>query len=218
MDLSFIIATNRPYESHARRVIDSIVNAKNDLKHSFEIIVNTTLLDSTITKLYDNNKLVITKDENKKGAIAAFNEAVKIARGKYIQILPDDHTVSNNMFQVITLLNSNQRKYATLASGTICYINNIKLPNLPHYVMMRFPIINRDFLLDKLEGYVFHPNFYSHWADNYLSLYLGNNIETPTELDIRLSEFDHGNADLKFYEKDYQTMVELVNRNSNKYI
>jgi hypothetical protein len=201
---SFLIATNRNYDTHARIVVDQLES--HGALDGGEIVVCCPfdIIDERIKYV---------KDEKQLNGNTAFNIAANHAVGEFIYILCDDHYVPKNILKGGEFFNSpafRNRKFkiASMSSGDACYIGAI--PNfpetnfIPKNVMCRFPFFTREMYLDHLNGFVFHPNFdiCSHFGDNYLSYFLAINGEPAIECSyIRLQEmpdtdqFDDGSVE-----------------------
>jgi glycosyltransferase involved in cell wall biosynthesis len=207
---SFLIATNRTYETHAKLVVDQLESygALDD----GEIIICCPFV-------IEDSRIKYIKDEKNLNGNTAFNEAARHSCGEYIYILCDDHLVSEGIIRGDDFLNSPlflnsgcdvPRKYkiATMMSGGVCYIGAIPgFPQtnfLPRTVMCRFPFFDRETYVKHLNSHVFHPDFNlcSHFADNYLSYFLHLKGEPPVECPfITLTEipnteqFDDGSVE-----------------------
>jgi len=180
---SFLIATNRDYPTHAKRVVDQL--------ESFGALDNGEIVICCPFELNDK-RIRFIKDLKSQNGNVAFNAAATESRGEYIYILCDDHYISNTIIHGDEFLSSPTflyRKYkiASMTSGGPCYIGPI--PNFPQTdfipinIMSRFPFFTREMYIKYLNGYVFHPNFNicSHFADNYLSYFLAINNEPAVE-------------------------------------
>ena len=201
---SFIIATNRNYDTHAKLVVDQLES--HGALDNGEIVVCCPFE-------IDDSRIKYIRDNKQQNGNVAFNEATRNSSGEYFYILCDDHYVSPNIIYGGEFLNSptfRKRKYkiSSMYSGAPCYIGEI--PNfpqtafIPKNMMCRFPFFNREMYEKYLNGYVFHPNFNicSHFADNYLSYFLALNGEPAVECHyIRLQEmkntdqFDDGSVE-----------------------
>ena len=202
---SFLIATKRNYDTHAKLVVDQLESygALND----GEIIICCPFP-------INDKRIKYVKDEKQQCGNVAFNEAALHSVGEFIYILCDDHYVSKEILKGDEFLNSLtflKRKYkiSSMSSGAPCYIGSI--PNFPETdfiaaalsyaaqsmsvrtsVMCRFPFFTRETYVNHLNGNVFHPNFNicSHFADNYLSYFLAINNEPAIECGyIQLQQF-----------------------------
>jgi len=180
---SFLIATNRDYDRHAKLVVDQL--------DSYGALDDGEIVICCPFEI-DDKRIKYVKDEKQLNGNTAFNDAARCSTGEFIYILCDDHYVSKNILKGEEFLNSvtfvNRRyKIASMFSGSPCYIGPI--PNFPETnfisknVMCRFPFFTREMYLEHLNGFVFHPNFdiCSHFGDNYLSYFLAINGEPTIE-------------------------------------
>jgi hypothetical protein len=204
MKNSFLIATNRDYERHAKIVVNEL--------QSYGALEDGEVIVCCPFEINDARVHYI-EDVNQQNGNVAFNEAAKCSKGEYIYILCDDHHIptsiarGNELLDSVSFQNRNF-KIASMASGAPCYIEPI--PNfpstnfIPRHVMCRFPFFTREMYIKHLNNHVFHPNFNicSHFADNYLSYFLAINGEPTIECNfIRLQpmqntdQFDDGSVE-----------------------
>tara|TARA_R110000737_G_scaffold347063_2_gene377796 strand:+ start:506 stop:1267 length:762 start_codon:yes stop_codon:yes gene_type:complete len=201
---SFLIATNRDYNKHAKIVVDQL--------ESYGALNNGEIIICCPFSI-DDERINYVKDEKCLNGNTAFNVAATHATGEFIYILCDDHYVPKSILKGGEFLNSptflNRKfKIASIYSGGVCHIGAI--PNFPETnfiarnVMCRFPFFTREMYAEHLNGFVFHPNFdiCSHFADNYLSYFLAINGEPAIECDyIKLiplpetDQFDDGSVE-----------------------
>jgi len=188
---SFLIATNRDYDTHAKIVVNQL--------ESYGALDDGEVVICCPFEINDERVKYI-KDEEQLNGNTAFNIAAQHSVGAVIYILCDDHNVPKEISKGGEFLNSltffNRKfKIASMSSDAPCYIGPI--PNfpetdfIPRNVMCRFPFFTRETYIECLGGYVFHPNFNicSHFADNYLSYYLALNGEPTIECGyIRLQQ------------------------------
>ena len=180
---SFLIATNRNYDRHARIVVDQI--------ESYGTLDDSEIIICCPFDINDK-RIKYVKDEKQLNGNTAFNIAAAHATGEFMYILCDDHYVPRNILKGGEFLNSltfiNRKfKIASMSSGAPCYIGAI--PNFPETnfisknIMCRFPFFTREMYMEHLNGFVFHPNFdvCSHFGDNYLSYFLAINGEPAVE-------------------------------------
>ena len=188
---SFLIATNREYNRHAKIVVDQL--------ESYGALDDGEIVVCCPFEVPDD-RIKFVKDAKQLNGNTAFNEAARYSNGEYIYILCDDHYVSKSIVKGGEFFNSPTfmfRKYkiASMTSDAPCHIGPI--PNFPETnfisknVMCRFPFFNREMYEKYMNGYVFHPNFNicSHFADNYLSYFLAINGEPALECSyVRLQQ------------------------------
>lgn len=201
---SFLIATNRKYDTHAKTVVDQL--------ELFGALEDGEVIICCPFSIGDERVKYI-KDDKQLNGNTAFNEAAKHSSGEYIYILCDDHFIckeisQGNEFLGSTLFANRKYKIATMSSGGTCYLGSIpgfaETDFIPRSVMCRFPFFDRETYTRHLNSHVFHPNFNlcSHFADNYLSYFLHFNGEPTLECSpIRLFEmpvtdqFDDGSVE-----------------------
>ena len=201
---SFLIATNREYNKHAKIVVDQL--------ESYGALDDGEIVVCCPFEIPDN-RIKYIKDTEQMNGNRAFNEAARNSDGEFIYILCDDHFVPPNILKGDEYLNSltfSRRKFkiSSMASDDPCYIGPI--PNFPETnfipvnVMCRFPFFTREMYLKYLNGFVFHPRFdiCAHFGDNYLSYFLAINDEPTIECGyIRLQQmtdtdqFDDGSVE-----------------------
>lgn len=179
---SFLIATNRPYNEYAMKVVDSLCSYNS---HEFEIIVCSP-------NPISDNRIKWVEDKYHSGQSLAFFEAYQASIGEYIYILVDDHVVTGDIFGAIDFIEKNCGKYkiTTLAGGVSDEITKTErsptfpyflektgnLFNLPDFHVMPFPISKRDTIENLLDGYIFHPRLKT-MHDWYLGAFLFLNGE-----------------------------------------
>lgn len=145
-----------------------------------------------------------------------YNQAAKEASGDIFVVLTDDHLPPGNINQVSMLLdncNFNNKKYkvATLSSGSTCFTGD----GIPRYLMCRFPVMKRE-TYNELNQTIFHPEFKlksPHYADCYLSYFLGINDSESVELPLHLQSFQHENNEYinnNFKEECREILLKLV--------
>lgn len=173
--ISFLIPTNRPYETHVKNVIDSI-NSFNS-RYDFEICVYSE------TEVFGHN-VVWLKEEERKGPIYAFNYMATRCNGEYMICITDDHVFFRPFDDLIVFLEQNytdeQYRICSIGVGDVCFQpgtgqkfgNKIIDFECKKYPMIRFPVLNKKTLL-KLDGVIFNESFYYHAADNWLGFFLG---------------------------------------------
>ena len=187
---SFLIATNRKYTTHSKIVVDQLESYGALEDGEIIICCPFSIFDSFPSEL--NERVKYIEDSNQQNGNVAFNEAAKHSVGEYIYILCDDHNVPPEIMSGDEFLNDDifkDRKYkiGSMASQATCYTGPV--PNYPEtnfmarYVTCRFPFMNRETYVKHLQEHIFHPYFTicSHYADCYLSYFLGINLEGAQE-------------------------------------
>jgi hypothetical protein len=173
--ISFLIPTNRVFESNLNYVIDSIIN--NCKKYDFEICVfseNQVIGD----------QIVWYEEYGRQGPIYGFNKMAKNCNGEYIVCLTDDHILINDIDSTIDMLENSQDEFIITSltpSNSDNRINPIKGELLgdkiidfecKKYPLIRFPVIHKE-TFDKLGGVIFNEQFFYHAGDIWLGYYLG---------------------------------------------
>lgn len=186
--LSILISTNRPYNLFAQRVVDRLY--QQDMSDNEVILCSTFPIQDPRVKCVRDMLCV--------NGPLGYNQAANQSSGDIMVVLTDDHFPPSNINETRRLLESfnfGNKKYkvATLSSGGSCYTGD----GIPQYLMCRFPVMHRD-TFNKLNGIIFHPNFNlrsPHYADCYLSYFLGVNDSECVELPLALQSFQHENRE-----------------------
>lgn len=206
--LSILISTNRPYDLFAKKVVDELF--KQDMSNNEVIICGTE-------EIYDD-RIIFVKDILCINGPQGYNQAALKSCGEYLVILVDDHLPPHNIndipkFFQTGYLSIKKYKIATLASGGTCYTGD----GIDRYLMCRFPIMTHE-TFNALGKVIFHPNFNlksPHYADCYLSYFLGINENECIELPFHLRSFQHERPEyiVNDYKEDCrQILLNLVSR------
>ena len=94
---SFLIATNRNYNTHAKIVVNQL--EMHGALDTGEIIICCPFE-------INDNRVKLIKDINNQNGNVAFNEAAKTSSGEVLYILCDDHHVPQNIIRGDEFLNS----------------------------------------------------------------------------------------------------------------
>ncbi len=234
-DLSFIVITNNlDYEHTAKRVVDSVERSVGHYSH--EIIVcsphELTGIDSRI-------KPVLDKGNGNGNTVQAYNMSYKMSLGDYIFILNDDHEIDGAALKSIEMLNGplfESRKYKVTSIGaghgcnkwvSTCVPSLAFPPPFPlteelqdrrfvekdRYLIMGYPVFERATVERYLQGFLLHPDFKHHYADNWLPFWLGESGEEPLICDgTPLYPFGTPHSNCTNDEEDYNTFTRLVHR------
>lgn len=181
-DISFIMASNRPYIEFAKNFVDSIYNIKT--KYNFEIVI-------CHPEKIEDERIKWIKDDKCIGSSYAFDLALKSSIGKYISVCVDDAVVIGNIFDSIDFLESelfsNRRfKITTLAGGMTdeltkpephptypTYLHKTNnYTNFPDCNVMCFPIVLKETIEKELGGFLFHPRIkicHDWWLGAFLA-------------------------------------------------
>jgi len=192
MRFSFLIASKRDYQSHAKKVVDSIIERCNG-SDDYEIVL---CHKDTI----DDDRVVFVKDDAMVGSSHAFNLAYSKSVGDYVYVCVDDGIVHGDLMGAADFLESNifadrKIKITTLpavnGNDVIRFerrtaINNQRANRLLHltdsftdvypFAVMCFPVIARESVEKYLDGYIFHPRI-KNCGDWWLGAYLYINEE-----------------------------------------
>lgn len=188
INISILIATKRPYELFAKKVVDSLYT--QDMSKN-EIIICST------SEIFDNRITYINDIYALNGAVG-FNQAASVSSGKFLAILTDDHYPPNNMNDIPKLFDTEyfknkDFKVATMKSGGDCYINY----NGKRILMCRFPILTRD-TYEKLNYCIFPIQFTltnSDYCDHYLNIFLNKMGCDCIDFPMRLVTFADDNPE-----------------------
>lgn len=197
MDISYLLPTlGRP---GLNQVIDSIYEQSKGYEFEILLMSPDSYNDSRILCL---NEVVNFRDEKCNGQVPCYNVLAREARGKYLVHTMDDHIFTNPIKHSIDLLESDtfkNRKFkiCTMKSGNPCPLppygtrlgSCLKNPiDFGNHLLMRFPVVAKETVMNYLNGYLYHPEFFSHAVDNYLGFYVAFNGEPALESETRLQE------------------------------
>lgn len=221
MDISFLLPSKD--RSKAAFVID-IINQIGDVsERSYEICLYA---DFIVDKPYVD----CFKDVGK-GPLYGFNLLAQQSKGDVVACLVDDHVPSYNIFGIINFLNSllfsdKVPQVTTLRSGSPCWVPRLPLPNNKsllkdsRVLMYRWPALTRRSLEEYFDGFIFHPDFTYHWADNWLGFYI-NAMDWPQieASHIKLYEIPSpsNNYNSTHDDEDYDTFRKLVDKFNDGY-
>lgn len=165
LDFTFIIASNRPIEEYAGKVITSINNAKDSNKFSYEILISHPK-----KVCLPNTKFFIDKQEN--GPISSFNRLATLSKGDCIISMSDSVCICCNFEYWANILNKMFTKRKIQIGGT-GHDQTPKVSELTNVMadIIRFPFVTRKSLYDSLCGYLFHPEFYYHYSDSWIGVW-----------------------------------------------
>lgn len=223
MDVSFLLPSlNRP---PLKAVVDSIHNTSAGLDYEILVMSPENPNMDGVTWL---------EDKELNGQVKCYNKIARMAKGKYIVHTMDDQMFLNSVKLSLDLIESDvfkHRKYkiCTMQSGNPCPLppKNTRMGNLlnlpfdfgPH-LLCRFPVLEKKTLMEHLDGYLYHPEFFSHAVDNYLGYYLAFNGETVLESGTVLRELSL-TSNPKYIVVDCNTCLALMlnlQNGCNKYV
>lgn len=184
MDISFLIASNRPEEL----IIECVSNIRdiNGIDtFEYEILICHTkeLKIDNVTNFVDNNR---------DGPIAAYNHLGFHAKGDYIITLTDSIILPNNTLDVlIELDNLEKNEHRFIITGLMEESSGkaglpyeaVRHVPLDKFSMLRFPSFKRKSLIEDFNGHIFNPSFKYHCGDHWLPIfaYLNGYSRTETE-------------------------------------
>lgn len=106
--VSVIMSTYNTQEEYLREAIESILN-QTLKKFEFIIVVDGISEDIQTINSYKDERIIIVKHTENKGLPYSLNEAIKIARGKYIARMDsDDISYKNRLLEQVTFLENNK--------------------------------------------------------------------------------------------------------------
>lgn len=93
-------------------------------------------------------------------------------------------------------------------------LKNPKYTQTPHrHLVMGYPVLERQTVIKELRGFLFHPSFHHHYADNWLPFFIGESgeqIEICKETSLQGFCQSGGKSNTTNDEKDYFTFTRLV--------
>ena len=190
-DISFLIASKRPYTEYASKTVDSITLCVNNYSKpiSYEVIV---CHPEEVT----DSRVKWVKDALCNGGNNAFNTAYSVSSGKYACVMVDDGDLTGNIAGILDVFQSEKmkkRKYKimTLAGGTSDELTWLD-PN-PQYkeylqhigtdtrgftsLVAPFPIVDRETVDNLMGGCIFRQDI-NIMGDMFLGMYL-HMVEEP---------------------------------------
>ena len=156
--VSFIFATNRPWDQFGSKIVESIRSVE---KAQHEIVVCATYRMPD----YENVRFVL--DEKNDGSTSAVNAAAEKSVGDWVLLTCDDHYL-NPSFSSKLLRSDKEMKVINLGikwSDCVCVGGQVYT-----YPVIPFPAIHRD-TLKKLGGF-FNPAMRHHFVGHWLGLWL----------------------------------------------
>ena len=162
-EISFILPSCRPYETHAKLMVESIYA---NCTKNFEIMY--------ISKENPNDGRLnwIEEHPNNEGSVQPINEGVKWSRGDIICLVNDDFVLESNIDKDIDelgLFEAVSLRPATWTNDNFGRIPGQDVPNIP---MMPFPLLSTDLINIVLNFQLLNPHFHHHYSDCWLSFFL----------------------------------------------
>lgn len=193
MDVSFLLPTNRA-NTHAevlQECIQSINSIHTDV--SYEILVYSE-------DLVEGESVKWIEEHGRTGPIAGFNYmASEVAQGDYVVCITDDHAFTSSVSLCIDVVEDpvignswgarfDERSYKIIGlnpGGNYCTQAGNRIPqrgdilgdepidfDVPEANTLRFPVVRRDTLEEKLSSHIFHPDLFYHAGDIWLGYFL----------------------------------------------
>ena len=182
-DVTFLIGSatrDRPPERFVNRSIDNLNEIMSNSKYTYEILVTSE------HNVSGKNVRWIKEENYNDGCVGAYNSLVGPSKGKYLAFATDDCTLDDQFDTAIDLLESYafaNRKLKMLCLGTDNGLGSFLPRGYPKYMVFRVPVIAKETITNYLGGYIFHPQFKNHYADNWLGFWLTSTYdETPVEV------------------------------------
>lgn len=162
-------------------------------------------------------------DKELNGQVKCYNFIARQAKGKYIVHMMDDQILTNSISHSVNLLKSpvfadRKFKVCTMKSGNPCPMppKNTRFGsclNIPFdyggHLLMRFPVMEKETLMNHLNGYLYHPEFFSHAVDNYLGYFVAHHGEPAIESETRLQQLTFA-SNPKYIVVDCNTCLSLI--------
>lgn len=206
---SFLLAS-KSSPTQIVSVIENILNITSNI--NIEILVSSfEEVKHPAIKWYQDNIRV--------GSIPAQNFLATQSKGEHLLCAVDDHIFDENLLKIPEYL-STSFQYKSFKITSITGDNGFEyfLPKgLPKYIISRFPVIHRSTLFDKLCGYFWNPLFKHHYADNYLSFYLGELGQPPEEITFTKMHQIYNTVDNTHDEYDKNLLYKLASNFTGKY-
>jgi hypothetical protein len=169
--ISFLLPTNR-IDTHTDVVFKSIHSIIDTHKNeNFEILLFTQDSKKTNDLIGNNRNIKLIQENGRRGPIFGFNKMCRESQGDIIVCSTDENIILENCGKYIDEIND--IGIAGLNPGSPNMIprqgqilgDKILQKDVPPIFNLRWPVISRKFLQDKLNGYIFHPSFFYHAGD-----------------------------------------------------
>jgi hypothetical protein len=217
-DISFLLATNRPYWQFAKPMVDSVVELHKSSELRYEILLCTK------EKVDDHRLKLIEEPLVNEGSVLPFNLLNEYACGRYIAVLNDDFILLNKLDPLIDQMVGREHRILCMCPeawddpenpenyGKIMFGGDTA--NIP------FPVISREFIAEFLEGYLFHPRFQHHYSDCWLAFYLSKHFAFRNLLckEVKMRPTHDLHRHHEHDQSDFEVYRELTNRQEKKYV
>lgn len=208
--ISFLIPTNRikTHPNVVNNCINSIINLHQN--HDIEILIFTQEIFS-----HSNKCVKIIKEIGRQGPIYGFNKMAIEALGDIIVCMTDDNILLLNCYNYIDIIKDVGISGLNNGGQNIIPQKGDKLGDqplnveIPYIQNIRWPVISKNFLLDKLNGFIFHPDLFYHAGDIYLSFYLHKIGVVATEHVAKITQ-PINLKDSTFENQDCNTVRSLI--------
>lgn len=173
VDITFMLPSNtmdRNPSDFVMKSIDNINNlGKSQNKYTYEILVYSK------HKIEGENVKWFEEVNFSDGCVAAYNYLVNVSEGKWLVHSVDDCFFDEHLFSAFDLLESyvyNNRKIKMLCLGSDDGLGAYMPPGHPRYLVCRYPIVSKETVMNYFGGFLYHPRFKNHYADNWLGYWL----------------------------------------------
>lgn len=244
-DISFLIPTMRHYESGAGIVVQDIQSFMEDTDLSYEILIYSEFeVQESLTVRWIPEKV------RTYGPVLGYNTCFQESKGRYIYLTNDKWHMNEKCLKAIDLFESDEFKSRKFKATSINAPANMDYsitampmigsqsapqldlpPELQHprfledeykYPIFGFPVLERDTVVNHLSNYVLHPDFRTHYHDNWLSFYIGEYGEFPLLCeDTQMTLFGGGTSagdDSDDYKVFAKLAANLINRECLVYV
>lgn len=183
MDVSFLMATRRPWERHGKVIVDMTreIVAGSRLIHEF--VVCSRQYERRRRSTVDD-VVQVPEPQGNDGSILPFNLAFRVSVGRIVYVLSDDCFPGDNLLDAVETLERMDRRYRVVFLGLSPEHRNNLIGGrmLP---AMGYPVFARETVEKELGGVVFNPSFRHHYADNWLPYFLAESGEEPVGVETR---------------------------------
>lgn len=243
MDISFIVPTCRPYQLYAGHVVNSIIESMKDENYKYQILICSK------NNPYDPQTIWIKEEGNT--LVEAYNQLYKASSGRYIYMLNDKWKTNKKILKAIPFLESDifkDRKYKVTSINVYAQEHNYEITDMPilngcaavqsklptellhprflepqyRYAIFGFPVFERDTVEKYLGGYILNPRFKTHYHDNWLSFYIGEQGEFPLICNDTYMEIFGGGSLCQDDSYDFNIFCELakdlINKKNSNYV
>lgn len=235
-DISFIIPTARPYNNFASIVVNKLKEILSFTDYSYEFLI--------YSKENPKDDIIWIEEKENGTSVKGYNESFLISKGKYIYVLNDKWLPNNKILKAIPFLESesfkNRRfKVTTINVHETFNYNSTDMPILQgnmskqhllpkellhprfleknhRYAVFGFPVFERETVKNYLCNHLLNPRFTHHFADNWISFFIGEHGEFPLVVEDSYMDL-FGGASLQADDsQDFNTFCDLAKNLINK--